>query len=326
MDRKFQEAASFLTANIRSRLQAAPDAVQSTAKEICLRAERPLVVSCLDGARFLNRAGEFGRSLPASPYLVTKVELDECVRILTEYSLHSYKREINAGFLTVKGGHRAGVSGSAVCGGSQVLSVTDISSINLRVAREIRGAAAPVARALFSRGVASTLLVGVPASGKTTLLKDLARILGNGELGYSKKISLIDERGELAAVYRGVPQNDVGAQTDVFDGYRKGEGMAIAIRSMSPEVILLDELAGEQDAASIRQSLNAGAAVVASVHAGSLEELARKEHIRALLEEGAFAHIVLLRGAAAPCEIARIVSPGELFARVGQERELVAVC
>lgn len=312
MDRKFLEATSFLAPALKERLSAAPHEIQTEAREVCLRAEKPLAVSCFTGTHFMGRNGGFFRRLPDNPYIVTKAELDECVRTLTEYSLHTFRREINAGFLTVKGGHRAGVAGSAVCGSSQVLSVTDISSINLRIAREVKGAAVSLAQSLFRDSVRSTLIAGAPASGKTTLLKDLTRLISSGSLGYFKKISLIDERGELAAVYRGVPQNDVGVLTDVFDGYRKGEGMMIAIRSMSPEVIVLDEIAGEQDALSIRQSLNAGAAVIATVHAASLDELYRKEHIRSLITEGAFRHIVLLEGASAPCKIAKIATPKEL--------------
>lgn len=312
MDRKYLEAISFLAPSLKERLTAVPHEIQIAAREVCLRAEKPLALSCFTGTHFMGKTGGLFRWIPDNPYIVSKADLDESVRTLTEYSLHTFRREINAGFLTVKGGHRAGVSGSAVCGSSQVISVTDISSVNLRIAREIKGAALSLAQKIFRNSVHSTLIAGTPSSGKTTLLKDLTRLISSGSLGYFKKVSLIDERGELAAVYRGVPQNDVGALTDVFDGYRKGEGMMIAIRSMSPEVIVLDEIAGEEDARSIRQSLNAGAAVIATVHAASLDELYRKEHIRSLITEGAFRHIVLLEGAAAPCQVAKIATPKEL--------------
>lgn len=313
MDPSYLEAVSALAAGLQDRLKAAPTEIQRSAREICLRAERPLVLSTLQGPCFMRRDGSFAAQLPASPYVVTKEELDECVRVLTEYSLHSYRREINGGYLTVRGGHRAGVCGSAVCGRDEVLSVTDISCINLRIARQIRGSAGPLAEALYQRGVSSTLIAGPPASGKTTLLKDLCRILGGGELGFYKKISLIDERGELAAVWRGVPQNEIGIMTDVLDGYPKGLGMNLALRSLSPEVMILDELAGEEDARSIRQSLHAGCAVIASVHAGSLEELSDQAHIRRLLQERSFAHVVLLRGAGSPCEVKRIIGADELY-------------
>lgn len=234
------------------------------------------------------------------------------MRILTEYSLHSFQRELNAGFVTVRGGHRAGIAGTAATGDGKVLSVTDIGSITLRVARQIKGVGEELCRMLFSSGIHSTLLVGAPASGKTTLLRDVTRCLSSGMSGQYCKVSLIDERGELAAVYRGMAQNDVGVMTDVFDGYPKGEGMAIALRSMTPGLLVIDEIATEQDAASIRQSLNAGVPVLATVHAKSMEELHRKKHISSLLAEGAFLNIVLLKGAGEPCCVKQVVSGREL--------------
>lgn len=309
MDKKYLEAVSFLPMPLRDELHRLPGHLQDTVRELCLRAERPLVVSTLQGEYFEDNCGGFHRLLPANPRVVSRDELSECVRILTEYSLHSYVQEINAGFITVRGGHRAGVVGSCVTNGEHITTVGNISSVNLRVARQIRGCGRDLVHQLYRERVGSTLIVGAPASGKTTLLKDVVRCLADGEPGYYTKLSLVDERGELAAVYRGVPQNNVGVMTDVLDGYYKGEGMSIAIRSMSPGAIILDEIATEADAASIRQSLNAGVAVIATAHAASMEELCRKRHLRRLLSEGAFENVVLLRGAAEPCRIARIAHP-----------------
>lgn len=322
MDEKFCEAAGYLPSQLKNLLRRLPEQLQGSVREICLRAERPLVVSTFGGEYFADSAGGFHRLLPASPLIVSRDELSECVRILTEYSLHSYVQEINAGFITVRGGHRAGVSGSCVTDGERIVSVGNLSSVNLRVARQVKGCAVSLVRELYRERVGSTLIVGPPASGKTTLLRDMARCLANGEPGYYTRLSLIDERGELAAVSRGVPQNDVGVLTDVFDGYRKGEGMAIAIRSMSPAALILDEIATEADADSIRQSLNAGVAVIVSTHAATLEELCRKRHIRSLLSEGAFANVVLLKSAAEPCRVERIIRPKFL----SSEREEDLLC
>lgn len=371
MDRKFLEATEYLTKPIRTLLHPFPE--QEQVREICLRSEKPLMLSTFAGDYFVGKDGGFlkapsyfgtwqsvvqaqataqdiqaqecdpptqirknsqnpqtaqaassthtaqpsyaletneGRNF--QPYIVSRDELRECVRILTEYSLHSYQREINAGFITIRGGHRAGIAGSCVYEAGRILSVNEISSVSLRIARQITGVADGLVRRLFPERVCSTLIAGEPASGKTTLLKDIARCLSGGVPGYYTKLSLIDERGEIAAVYRGVPQNDVGIMTDVFDGYQKGEGMAIAIRAMSPRALILDEIAGEADAMSVRQGLNAGVAVIATVHASNLDELYRKRHIRALITEGAFEKIVLLRGADAPCQVNEIVEPKEL--------------
>lgn len=312
MDEKYQEACSFFPAQIRESLLTLPQDKQKTVREICLRAERPLIISAFCADYFLSRTGCFSTLLPADPYLVSRAELSETVKRITEYSLHSFQRELNEGFVTVRGGHRAGLAGSAAQSGGGIVSVTDIGSLTLRVARQVIGAGEELCRMLFSTGVSSTLLAGAPASGKTTLLRDMTRCLSDGLSGKGIKISLIDERGELAAVSRGVAQNNVGVRTDVFDGYPKGEGMAIAVRSMTPRLLVVDEIATERDAASIRQGLNAGAAVIATVHAASMEELHRKKHICSLLAEGAFRNIVLLKGAEEPCRIARVVTGREL--------------
>jgi len=314
MDKPFMEAAGALPERLRIRLSSLPDELQSLSREICLRSERPLLVSTLRGDYFALHSGGFARLSAAGgqPYLLSREELRECVRVLTGYSLHSCQQDINGGFLTLRGGHRAGVVGSCTYENGRILHVGDISSVNLRIARQVKGTAEALVRRIYPEGVCSTLIAGPPSSGKTTLLKDIVRCLSGGRAGYFVKLSLIDERGELAAVRQGAPQNDVGWMTDVLDGYRKGDGMAIAIRSMSPQAVVLDEIAGEEDAASIRQSLNAGVAVIATVHAGSLDELCRKRHIRALLQEGAFRRVVMLRGADMPCAVGQIASPGEL--------------
>lgn len=312
MDIKYLEAIRSLSQNLTSRLTEFPDELQKTVREVCIRADKPAAVCTQDGVYFLKQAGGFSKHTPILPYLTPKEEVFDCVRMLTQYSLHSCKAEINAGFITIKGGHRAGVAGSCVYDNGKISSVTDISSINLRVARQINGVASDLMRRLYMGGVSSTLIAGPPASGKTTLLRDMACCFSNGTLPFAVKLSLVDERGEVAAVYRGVPQNDVGIQTDVFDGYHKGDGMRLAIRSMTPQVILLDELGGDDDAAAVEQGLNAGVSVIATVHAKSMDELYRKKSICRLLVNGGFEHIVLLDSAKTPCTIKEICTPKEL--------------
>lgn len=312
MDMKYLEAIRSLTRNLSGMLSNFPAELQGAVREITLRTEKPVVISTFGGEYFLKKEGGFSKFMPITPYIVTKEELFECVRVLTQYSLHSYKDEINAGFITIKGGHRAGICGSCVYEDTKVVAVNDISSVNLRVARQVKGVAENLVKSIYHDGVSSTLIAGPPASGKTTMLKDIARCLSAGTLNYNTKLCIIDERGEIAAVYRGTPQNDVGIMTDVFDGYKKGDGMESAIRSMSPRAIILDEISGLEDIDKIKQSLNAGVAVIATVHAQSLDELYRKKYICELLIEGNFQHIILLNDAQNPCTVKEIVTPKEL--------------
>lgn len=307
MDQKYIEAIRALPLNLQQLLMNVSETTQKRVREICIRAEKPLVISTFDGERFVSKNGTLQRNFYDNLYIVSKKEIMECVKVLTEYSLHSYQDKINMGYITIQGGHRAGIVGSCVLENNEIKSVNDISSINLRIARQVKGVADCLVRNIYKDQVYSTLIAGAPASGKTTMLRDIASSLANGTIGYFTKISIIDERGELAAVKNGVAQNDVGVLTDVLDGYQKGIGMLIAIRSMSPKAIILDEIGGYGDTVAIRQSLNAGVKVIATVHAGSMEELLRKRHIVALMNEGAFEKIVFLDGADKPCTVKEII-------------------
>lgn len=301
------EAIKALPINLQQLLSNVSEATQKRVREICIRAERPLVISTFDGERFISNNGTLQINFYDNLYVVTKKEMIECIKVLTEYSLHSYQDKINMGYITIQGGHRAGIVGSCVLENNEIVSVTDISSINLRIARQVKGVSDHLVKNIYKDQVYSTLIAGAPASGKTTMLRDIACSLANGKTGFFTKISMIDERGELAAVKNGVAQNDVGVLTDVLDGYQKGVGMMIAIRSMSPKVIVLDEIGGYSDTVAIRQSLNAGVKVIATVHAGSMEELLRKKHILALMNEGAFEKIVFLDGSDKPCTVREII-------------------
>lgn len=312
MDKNYCQAAGYFSGGIRRRLLELPGEAQESIREICLRAGRPLVLAAFRETWFPGKREGFFRHPPAEPYIVSQEELQESLGVLTDYSIQTYQQEINAGFITLRGGHRAGIAGTCVCQEGRIRTVHQTSSLSLRIARQVPGAAEDLVHALYPERVCSTLIAGAPASGKTTLLRDLARCLSDGVPGYYTKLSLIDERGELAAVWQGLPQNDVGMLTDVYDGCPKGVGMRMAIRSMSPGAILLDEISGEEDASSIRQSLNAGAAVIASAHAASLDELCRNRHVCDLISGGAFRWIVLLKGAETPCQVARIVRPEEV--------------
>lgn len=188
----------------------------------------------------------------------------------------------------------------------------DISSINLRVAREVIGAASPLLRHMNLSRSSGILLAGPPSSGKTTILRDLARQLATGTDGRAPlRVVIVDERGELAGTYQGLCQNDVGVCCDILDGYDKAEGILQAIRGLAPQVIICDELGGERDYESVRRGVNAGVRIIASVHAGSAWEAAENSRIRALLETGAFSHLAVLRGMGRLGELEGIYQVGD---------------
>lgn len=227
-----------------------------------------------------------GRSFPCSERL-TKQDIEACFQELCRYSLHSFQREIAEGYITLPEGHRVGFCGSAVMRGESIETLRDISSINIRFAREIKGCGEALYHAVFASGLRSLLIAGVPLSGKTTVLRDIARLLGERH-----KVALIDSRNELAACHDGAPQLDVGLNTDVLSGYPKRDGMEIALRTLSPEVIICDEIEG--DISAIEQCIHCGVKLIATVHASSLEELSKRKDTAGLLS--AFDCIAVLCG------------------------------
>ena len=279
-----------------------PANVKARAQEIRLRAGRPASVSLPQEDVFLSGMGTACRSLPENALCVGHAALMEVFRLLCESSVYTHQQEIRNGFLVLRGGHRAGICGTAVVEDGQVHNLRDISSINLRVAREIPGAGVAALGAVSPEGVPQgALLVGPPGCGKTTVLRDLARLLSSGQgITRRARVAVVDERGEIAACHGGVPQNDLGPCCDVLDGYPKGEGILQAVRSLSPDVVVCDEIGSQEDAGAVLAALNAGVVVIATAHAGSLDELRARPQMRELLASGAFVRAVILRSRAEP--------------------------
>ncbi len=258
------------------RLIALPEGISRN--ELCelrLRAGRPAAAVTMSG-----------RSIPCSPTL-TKQDIEACFQELCRYSVHSFQREIAEGYITLPEGHRAGFCGSAVIRDGELETLRDISSINIRLAREIKGSGEALYHAVFAKGLRSLLIAGAPLSGKTTVLRDLTRLLGE-----KHKVALIDSRNELAACHDGTPQLDVGLNTDVLSGYPRAEGMEIALRTLSPEVIICDEIGN--DISAIEQCIHCGVKLIATIHASSVEELSRRKAAAELI--GAFECIAVLHG------------------------------
>lgn len=294
----FDEAISSLPAELQRILSAVALEVKKQVNEIRIRVGRPLIlVGQQNRFYFITENGQSFRTFQHDSFCVSRPLLDECVRCMSDYSLHSVQNNLLNGFITLRGGHRAGFSGNVAWDEEHITAVRRIDSINIRIARSIMGAANKITEFYRAHGLAGTLIIGPPASGKTTILKDLCRQLSNGDTGENYKVSLIDERGEIAASYRGIPQNNVGWNTDVFDGYSKSIGFDIAVRCMSPDVIVCDEIGANGDADDLLQGINAGATVIATIHSFSFEEFLHKKNSRQLLESRAFRYFALLGSA-----------------------------
>ena len=219
-------------------------------EEIRVKIGRPAII--------LNRSSEV-----VLPELTTKKVFQEILDSITEGSIYIFTEEINNGFITINGGHRVGLCGNAVVNDGKITAVKDISGLNIRVAREIKGVGERLFRKITENNeIESAIIVSPPGCGKTTLLRDLTRLISDNISG--TRISLIDERCELAASYAGCPQTDIGIRTDVFSGYPKREGVMQAIRSMSPDIIVVDEIGA--DIESVKIAHFSGIKVIASMH------------------------------------------------------------
>lgn len=269
--------------------------------EIRLRCGQPVVCTTADGPVFLPLTGGICR-LPRPGLLYAQREdLEETFRRICEYSVYTHEKEVSQGFVTLRGGHRAGICGRAVIEDGQVRSIQEICAVNIRIAREVKDAAAPLLQGMQAAGGLRVLregllLAGPPGSGKTTLLRDLVRRLSSGALGTPLRITVVDERGEIGAVWEGIPQNDLGLCTDILTGCPKALGIEMAVRSMSPEIVAFDELGTREEAEAVSRCLHAGAAALATIHADSPGALARRPQALQLFRSGAVNRVAFLPG------------------------------
>ena len=304
----FDSAAEILSEDIGAVLKNIPDSKKGTVQEIRIRVNKPLALS--DGATtvFTDADGKIMYTMGEKAFRVSQRGIYDTFRRICDYSVYSRQDEIKNGYITVKGGHRVGLCGTAVLTDGKISALNDISSMNVRIARQIFGVSEEIINHLypFEGGI---LIAGMPSSGKTTLLRDLARSLSLGIGCHVARTAVIDERGELSGTYSGVSYNDMGL-SDILNGYPKGEGIIHAIRAMSPQVIICDELGTDEDCRLVSQGFNAGAVIIASIHAGNYEELMRRKQAVSLIETGAFKNIVMLESSNRPCKIAKVIELG----------------
>ena len=256
------------------------------AEELRLRIGRPLALTLPEGEA----------ALPGPA--VESGDLTWVVDKATAFSRYAAGETLAQGFVTAEGGLRIGLCGAALAEGGENRGLRDITSAAIRLPRACLGVAEPLLPQLLAEGhVYSTLILSPPGGGKTTLLRDLVRLLSRGgPLAGPLRVALVDERGELAAVCRGRPQLEVGPSTDVLDGCPKAAAVPMLLRAMNPQVIALDEIALPEDAAAVLSAAGCGAAILATAHAASAADLRRRPALGHLLESGVFRRAVVIEG------------------------------
>lgn len=305
----FTEILDVLSPGLRRVVSRLDSSAARRVTEIRIRANRPLQV-VLDAERwFVDYSGR--ASSPDTAYCPSVDDCIQTLQLMGQWSVYALEHEMRSGYLTLPGGHRVGFTGEAVMEAGQVRLLRNVTGLNIRLARQVLGAGLEVAKAMVRSGnpMPNTLVIGPPNSGKTTLIRDVARLLGTGDAREGipcLKVGIVDERSEIAACHGGVPQYDVGLATDVLDRCLKAQGIEMLLRSMSPEIIITDEIGREEDVNAVYEAARSGVCLVSTAHALNLDDARRRPVVARLLSASLFEQVVVLSCRSGPGTVEEI--------------------
>lgn len=254
-------------------------------EEIRLRLNKPVELIFTDEIRWIK---DICLSDKYSMYILNQI---------SDYSLYRMETELREGFVTIEGGHRIGLAGEVTTKNGVVQQIQSVTFFNIRIAKEIVNVALSAVPYLVSNTTYyNTMIIGPPQSGKTSLIRDLARLISNGtQFSHPKKVSIIDERSEIAASLNGIPQHDIGLRTDVMDACPKTLGMMMMVRSMSPEIIIVDEIGKKEDVTALLEAVYTGVNIVCTLHGHSIKQVKNRPSIKHLFKENIFERFILLQ-------------------------------
>ena len=261
--------------------------IKDELQEIRIRIDRPLILKLRDKELIVE-------------YKITQNEILQIVERLCENSIYAYKKQLCEGYITIRGGHRVGITGTVIVENAEIINMKYITSLNFRIAREVLNCSNRIIGQVIdtkNQNIFNTLIVSPPGKGKTTILRDLIRNLSNGIHGINfkgKTCGVVDERGEIAAMYRGIPQNDVGIRTDIIDNVSKAKGIKILIRTMAPEIIACDEIGGNEDIQAIEEAMLSGVKGIFTMHGKSIEDVNSNQYIKKLIDRKIIEKIIFI--------------------------------
>lgn len=286
-----EQVLKMLPIRIAEQLDQVPPHQLLEIEEIRIRMNRPIEIAIKGSPQFL-------------PYIVKGEDCIHLMNKISHFSIYTMEEELKRGYVTISGGHRIGLAGKVILENGAVKAIRDVSSFNIRVAREKIGIADRLTSYIFDDGWLHTMIIGPPQTGKTTLLRDFARIISGGDSAFSpSKVGIVDERSEIAGSVNGVPQLTFGPRVDVLDACPKAEGMMMMIRSMSPEILVVDEIGRKEDCDAILEAIHAGIKLFMTTHGNSLTEVRNRPILKPLIEMGIFQRYI---------ELTRLDGPGTI--------------
>lgn len=304
------EIVNSLSLNLREKIKKLPKS-NLNIEEIRLRSQKPLILNANNKDYFYNEKENDLALNMDNPYIVTREDIEQTFQIICKYSIHTFMDDITKGFITLRGGHRVGIVGKAIVESGQVKNIKHISSLNIRISREIIGCSDKILDHIISSNnqVNNTLIISPPQCGKTTLVRDIVRNLSNGNKKYGfrgMKVALIDERNEIGGSYLGVPQMDVGIRTDIIETCPKDIGIMMLLRSMSPNIIVTDEIGNEREIKALYTALNGGVSLITTVHGDSIEDIQGRKELSRLLDKELFKKVIILSARKGPGTVEKI--------------------
>lgn len=285
MMRNFQHILNVLPLNIKNILINIVEL--QNLQEIRLRINEPLIL-------------QVGQNEIINKYIVSNEDVKSTLKRMSNYSIYSIEDEMRQGYITIKGGHRVGICGNCVIEKNKVKTIKNISSLNIRICKEVIGCSKSVLPYIVQgKSIYNTIIISPPKCGKTTLIRDIVRNISNGIADYKflgQKVCVIDERSEICACEEGIPQLDVGIRTDILDNCPKSQGIMMAIRSMAPDVIACDEIGNYEDINSILTALNCGINLITSIHGFGIEDIYNREVFKNIIDNKVFHRAIVLSG------------------------------